>query len=57
MPDPYQQERARTEIDIPGKYQGQLRQLFNIIEQWDGKTWCRVPDVIDRRPHHAEEIR
>jgi hypothetical protein len=30
-----------------GKYRGELRSRFNIIEQWDGKKWREPPEVGD----------
>lgn len=51
MKDPYDQPLAATEIGTKGEYVGQCRLLFNIIEQWDGKKWRRVPSVVDRRQH------
>lgn len=29
-----------------GEYLGQCRTVFNILEQWDGKTWREIPAVI-----------
>lgn len=29
-----------------GKYLGQCRMEYNILQQWDGKVWREVPDVI-----------
>lgn len=46
----------KTEINIAGQYLGQCRKLFNILEQWDGKKWRRVPDVIDRRPASPADL-
>lgn len=31
----------------PGEYVGQCRNVFNILEQWDGKRWRAVPDAFD----------
>lgn len=28
-----------------GKYRGELRSRFNILEQWDGKRWREPPEV------------
>jgi hypothetical protein len=28
-----------------GKYRGELRSRFNILEQWDGKKWREPPEV------------
>jgi hypothetical protein len=44
------------EFGEPGEYVGQCRLLFNIIEQWDGKVWRRVPNVPDHRPHPMEPL-
>lgn len=38
----------QTELDTRGTYLGQCRKRLNILEQWDGRHWRRVPDVIDR---------
>lgn len=48
--DPYKQNSAYTEIGTRGDYLGQCRLLFNILEQWNGSQWMRVPNVVDRRP-------
>lgn len=41
-----------TTLRARGKYRGECRKRHNILEQWDGKAWRRVPDVIieDRGP-------
>lgn len=54
--DPYDQPLAFTEIDTKGQYVGQCRKLFNILEQWNGKKWMRVPEVLDRRPQKRGPI-
>lgn len=38
------------ELSTKGLYRGHCRLRFNILEQWDGRKWQRVPDVIDRSP-------
>lgn len=35
-----------TTLRAHGKYRGECRKRHNILEQWDGKAWRRVPDVI-----------
>ena len=39
-----------------GEYVGQCRTVFNILEQWDGKAWRRVPTAPDRRPYPAPRL-
>lgn len=29
-----------------GEYLGQCRRIFNVLEQWNGKAWREIPDVI-----------
>lgn len=58
---PSSQDRARrmsdtVEADTKGIYQGQCRKRFNILEQWDGRRWRRVPDVVDRTPYQPSKI-
>lgn len=36
-----------TETPRAGRYIGELRSRFNIIEQWDGKQWRKPPEVGD----------
>ena len=45
-----------TELSTKGKYLGQCRQRFNILEQWEGRKWVRVPDVRDRTPARPSRI-
>lgn len=44
------------EFTTPGEYVGQCRSLWNITEQWDGKKWRAVPNVLDRRPQSRARI-
>lgn len=30
-----------------GKYKGELRSRFNVIEQWNGVRWAEPPEVGD----------
>lgn len=46
----------KTELCAPGEYLGQCRKQFNILEQWNGREWRRVPDVIDRRPEEPQKL-
>ena len=52
----------------PGKFVGQVATEWNILFQWDGKRWVRVPeyhiasdggfihfDVEDTDPRHRED--
>lgn len=45
-----------TEFKTPGQYLGQCRKVFNILEQWDGKKWRAIPDVVDRRPQSPAKL-
>lgn len=45
-----------VEFEDAGAYVGQCRTVFNILEQWDGARWRRVPSVIDRRPAEAQPL-
>ncbi len=33
-----------------GKYPGECRLNYNILEQWNGKKWKQVPSVEHRPP-------
>jgi hypothetical protein len=43
--------RKPVEFEAHGSYVGECRLLFNILEQWNGRKWVRVPDVKDNRQH------
>jgi hypothetical protein len=38
----------------PGKYVGELRRIFNCLEQWNGKEWCEPPERATYEAHSGK---
>jgi hypothetical protein len=46
----------QIELETEGYYLGHCRLRFNILEQWNGYGWHRVPSVVDRSPAEPAEL-
>ena len=46
----------QIEFETKGSFIGECRKRYNILEQWNGKRWRQVPDVIIREqsPHYSK---